>query len=157
MPIGIVLTEWDSTMGTIIRKSFPKSIHLSKDEVNKVLMSHSISKTKQPEIIDLRFQQKIIISFCPKDKIVQLGYSMLIVIFHEDEQSEIAPFKEKLYKQGIHLFSLNYSQRNEYFKQIAYDIFSNKLSRKLLILGTSGVGKTSIKKFSLNPLLQMKY
>ncbi|WP_457557627.1 Rab family GTPase [Candidatus Harpocratesius sp.] len=146
MPIGIVLTEWDSTMGTIIRKSFPKSIHLSKDEVNKILMSHSISKTKQPEIIDLRFQHKIIISFCPKDKIVQLGYSMLIVIFHEDEQSEIPLFKEKLFHQGNHLFSLNYSQRNKYFKQIAYEIFSNKSSRKLLFLGSCGVGKTSIKK-----------
>lgn len=146
MPLGIVLTEWDAAIGTIIKGSFPAQNPLSMGEINKILMSHSISKVKEPEILELRIQNKIILSYCAKEKIASLGYSMILLVFQEDEDKQIKKYKEDLYNHGNFLFNLGKSERLSYFKKLTFDLFSKKSSRKLLFVGTSAVGKTSIKK-----------
>ena len=146
MPIGLGLAEWDTAQGTIMRKIIPKAVSLSMNEINKILMSHSLTKSKEPEIIDFRINHKIIVSYCPKDKLTQLGYVMLIAVFHEDEGAQIPQYKERLFSYGQKLFELSYSERAAYFQEIAYEVFTKKSSRKMLFVGPSAVGKTSIKK-----------
>ncbi|TFH28802.1 MAG: hypothetical protein E4G98_04825, partial [Promethearchaeota archaeon] len=146
MPLGILLTEWDSTLGAVVKAAYPAQHPLSNNEINKILMSHSISKIKEPEILEIHLQGKIILSYCAKDKIATLGYSMILLVFKEEENSTLPAYKENLNFHGMILFNQRAQDRVNYFKQMSFEVFSKKTSRKLLFIGASAVGKTSIKK-----------
>jgi hypothetical protein len=50
MVLGLILTEWDTQVGPLIKARFPNNFQMSKEIINKLLMSHSISKELKAEM-----------------------------------------------------------------------------------------------------------
>ncbi|MHA2001399.1 MAG: GTPase [Promethearchaeota archaeon] len=145
MPKGAVLVDWDNQYGPKVKALAPRNFDISKDAINKLLMSHSISKEKAPEIIELRIGDQIYISFCKKDKILQLGYSMLILVLSEDEQDYVESFRDILAKNGAEIYNFRGFKKIKAFKSFVKEIFAKRSSRKLLFIGPAAVGKSSIR------------
>ncbi len=146
MVLGLLLTEWDTQVGPLIKARFPNNFQVSKEELNKLLMSHSISKELKSEMMELRLKNTIILSYCPKELIPDSGYSMLIIVLDDQEAKLIDDTKNQLERIGEEIFHLSGFNQIKQFHHHASQFFQKKSSRKILFIGSSAVGKTSIKK-----------
>ncbi|UYP47882.1 hypothetical protein NEF87_004167 [Candidatus Lokiarchaeum ossiferum] len=146
MVIGLVLTHWDTQLGPLIMARYPNNFQVSKDEINKILMTHSISKEMTNEIVEIRLKEKIFLSYCPKKQIPVNGYSMMIIVLHLNEELLFDGIKNQLNEIGENLFNRSGNEQIKEFHQYASKFFQKKSSRKILFIGSSAVGKTSIKK-----------
>ncbi|WP_371803453.1 ADP-ribosylation factor-like protein [Candidatus Lokiarchaeum ossiferum] len=146
MVIGLVLTHWDTQLGPLIMARYPNNFQVSKDEINKILMTHSISKEMTNEIIEIRLKEKIFLSYCPKKQIPVNGYSMMIIVLNLNEKLLFDGIKNQLNEIGENLFNRSGNEQIKEFHHYASKFFQKKSSRKILFIGSSAVGKTSIKK-----------
>lgn len=146
MVLGLILTHWDTQLGPIIKARYPKNFQISKEEINKILMTHSISKEMTNELIEIRLKEKIFLSYCPKNQIPISGYSMMIIVLNEHEEMLFKEVKDQLTETGEKLFTHTDRNQIKEFHHYASQFFKKKSSRKILFIGSSAVGKTSIKK-----------
>jgi len=110
-------------------------------------MSHSISRELTPEIIELRMEEKIYLSFCPRDKIPTIGYAMVFLVISSSEENSIHEYKEKMNIFGRDLFNSSGLEKLQHFTSFGQELFRKRTNRKIILVGKSAVGKTSIKKF----------
>lgn len=145
MPLGMVLADWDNQLGPDIKAISPKGFKISQNEINKLLISHSISEKQVPEIIELHTQEHIILSYSCKDKITTKGYGMLILVLANQESQKIQIFKPKLKEIGQRVFDLSGFEKIKTFHDYSRDLLFQESTRKIVIIGPSGVGKSTIK------------
>lgn len=146
MVIGLALISWDETLGSIIDFKYPYHLEISNDLINNLLMSHSIDKNATEELIEIEFNEQIILSYCDKSRIDTQIIELLILIIHEKERVKIDDLKSKLINLAQSVLKQPKELRNDYISINIQDFFKKTLGKKVLILGRAGTGKTSIKK-----------
>ncbi|MHA1698958.1 MAG: ADP-ribosylation factor-like protein [Promethearchaeota archaeon] len=148
MVVGIGVISWDRMIGGILQASYPPDLEISIEMINKIELAHTFNGTsdESEEVIELGFGSNIILSYCDKAKIKDGGYEVLFIIVNKREKFKLESIKSRLSKFGREIFSKLDGERIEYFKKYAVDYFDFKTKKKIIILGRSETGKTSLKK-----------
>ncbi|MHA1335111.1 MAG: ADP-ribosylation factor-like protein [Promethearchaeota archaeon] len=147
MAIGIALFSWDKKFGAVLDAKYPDNFDLSNELINKIYMTHAYEQNSEDkELIEISYNGKIILSYCDKERVKDVGYEILLLILEEDEHEDIQRLKMELTKLASELFKKDKKERREFIFENVDRFFKKKTARKLLILGRAGTGKTTIKK-----------
>lgn len=145
MVLGLALLSWDEILGPVINFKYPKHLSLSNDLVSKILMSHSLNEKNIEELLEIEFNEKIILSYCDKSRIEELGLIGLILIVHQRDKIKLFDLKSKLSKFAQSVLDQPKELQNEFVLANIEQFFKKASEKKVLILGRAGTGKTSIK------------
>ena len=144
---GCVLFSWDQKMGSVVETKYPENLDLKTDLINKIYMTFAYSQDfEKQELIDTSYNDKTIISYCDKTRVAAVGYEIVSIILEEKEKVNIFKLKNQLLEFGKNLFKIEKSERNHYFLENIGVFFGKTTTKKILLLGNAGTGKTSIKK-----------
>ncbi len=147
MILGCVLFSWDQKMGSVVEIKYPENLDLKTDLINKIYMTFAYSQDfEKQELIDTSYNNKTIISYCDKTRVAAVGYEIVSIILEEKEKVNLYKLKNQLLEFGKNLFKIEKSERNQYFLENVRVFFGKTTSKKILLLGKAGTGKTSIKK-----------
>ncbi|MGV9171678.1 MAG: ADP-ribosylation factor-like protein [Promethearchaeia archaeon] len=144
---GLVLLGWDNKIGAVIEYKHPKSLDISNDMINKIYMAHTTDDSEKQEdyLSELDVNNKLILSYCDRSRVSQVGYEILFLISDEREKVTSFALKNKLMEFSQELFNLSDSERKKFIKDNLETFFPKTQERKILLLGRAGIGKTSIK------------
>ena len=155
MVIGIALLSWDQKIGAIIDVKYPEKLVLSNDLINKIYMVLSLSEDfDKEELTETTYKNIDLLSYCDKTRVPEVGYEIITLILEEKEKVNIFKIKSQLLKLGKETFKREKSDRINYFLEKIRMFFESSSTKKILLLGRAGTGKTSIKKIifeGLNP------
>lgn len=147
MSIGIALLRWDIKVGAIVDIKYPKNFEINDDLVNKVYLTHAHKKDfKTDELIEISYDDQIILSYCDKTTSEAFGYELLVLIVHIKEKPILYNIKLQLLDFAKKVFQVPKDQQKEYILENVEIFFKKSSKRKVLLLGRAGTGKTSIKK-----------
>lgn len=147
MTIGLALFKWDSKIGAVLEAQFPKNFNLGFALLNKIYMTHSYAEEmKDEELIEINYEDKIILSYCDKTRIPKFGYEIFIIMLHEKEKPNIFKIKQQILSFVKELFKQPLPSRKEFFLQNTEKFIQKPTAKKILLLGRAGTGKTSINK-----------
>lgn len=145
----MALFSWDQKVGSVLEVKYPESFEFSPNLTNKLYMTHAYNEEfEKDEIIEINFNEKVILSYCDKSRVPKVGYEIIFVIFDEEdkEKADLSKLKAKLRDFGKKAFKHPKEHRKSYFIENKSVFFQKKEARKILILGRAGTGKTTIKK-----------
>ena len=146
MVIGLAIFSWDRKSGAILDVKYPDTLELSESLINKIYMTHAYEQDFDgEELIEINYNEQCILSFCDKTKVAEVGYEILVLIFHEREKFNIYEYKSKLLDFGKEIFQKSKDERNNYLLENKWIFFKKTSAKKILLLGRAGIGKTSIK------------
>ncbi|MHA1293613.1 MAG: hypothetical protein ACTSQJ_13220 [Promethearchaeota archaeon] len=147
MVLGLAVFSWDQKMGPILDYKYPKNLNLSKNLINKIYMTHVYDdNSKGEEIIEVDFENQVLLSYCDKSKVSQIGYEIVVIILNERDKLHVNNLKSKLNSFSKALIKLKKEKRKEFFNKNLSLFFEKSSARKVLLIGRPGTGKTSIKK-----------
>ena len=147
MVLGLAIFTWDQKIGSVLQVKYPKSLDLSSELINKIYMTHAYSdEFEKEELIQVNYQNKIILSYCDKTRVKDVGYEVLIIMLEETEKVNIHQLKKGFTEFGQELFQLPKSEREDYFLENTDEFYRETSAKKILILGRAETGKTTIKK-----------
>lgn len=147
MVIGLALFSWDQKIGSVLDAKYPETLELSESLTNKIYMTHSYSQQiEKEELIEINYEDQIILSYCDKSRVATVGYEILVLIVHEKEKINSYNLKRQLLEFANKVFSSPKIERNNVFLDNVGIFFKKPLAKKILLLGRAGTGKTSIKK-----------
>ncbi|MHA1805306.1 MAG: hypothetical protein ACTSU4_12390 [Promethearchaeota archaeon] len=147
MSSGIALFNWDSKIGAVLELQYPRTFNVDLALLNKIYMTHSYEQVKKDEeLIEISYENKIILSYCDKTRVPDFGYEIVLLMLHEKEKPNLFKIKEHFLKFAKNLFQLSGEERKTFFLQNAEIILPKPSSKKILLLGRAGTGKTSITK-----------
>ena len=144
---GLALFSWDQKEGAILEAKFPNNLEISNSLTNQIYQTHSYDQNfNKEELIEINYNEQIILSYCDKTKVSKVGYEILILLMEEKEKYRTYKLKSQLTEFAHKIFNLSKENRKElFFDEV--DIFFQKSSqKKILLLGRAGTGKTTIKK-----------
>ncbi|MFX1311372.1 MAG: ADP-ribosylation factor-like protein [Promethearchaeota archaeon] len=144
---GLAFFSWDTRMGATLEMKYPLDLELSDDLINKIYMTHSYEEdfTKE-ELIEIAYEDLIILSFCDKSKIAEKGYEIFVMILEERERISLYKLKTKFIDFVKTNLRKSSKDRKKYFIENINIFFDESSSKKFLLLGRAGTGKTTIKK-----------
>ena len=147
MVLGLAFFSWDSKVGSILEAKYPENLELSLNLTHKIFLTHSLKEeyTNQ-EIIEINYDNNVIISFCDKSKVAEKGYEIVFIILEEKEKVKVYQIKSHLIKFSLELFEKSKDERNQYFYDNVGNFFDKITTKKLLLMGRAATGKTSIRK-----------
>ena len=144
---GLAFFSWDTRVGATLEMKYPSDLELSDDLINKIYMTHSYEEAfKKEELIEITFENLMILSFCDKSKVADVGYEIFIMILDIKEKINLYKLKSKFIgfiKETLHKST---DKRKNYFTENIGIFFGEDSSKKFLLLGRAGTGKTTIKK-----------
>ncbi|MHA1413234.1 MAG: hypothetical protein ACTSO4_11535 [Promethearchaeota archaeon] len=144
---GVILFSWDQKIGTIVEVKYPENLVVSQYLANKIFMTFAYSEDYlKEELIEINYENKILLSYCDKTRISQFGYEIITLILDEREHVKLNMFKQLLYDFGKKVFSFDKNERGRYFLDNINILFKESTTKKILLLGRPGTGKTTIKK-----------
>lgn len=144
MTMGLILVGWDQKMGSIIDATYPESFSISRDLINKILMTHTFSQNLEPEFLEMKYSDFIIFSYCDKTKVHRYGYEMVVLIVNQSEESVAFELKNQ-FENVKKLGRTSREKRVQEFLAFARTFFKKRLSKKILLIGLPSTGKTTIK------------
>ena len=101
---GIAFFSWDTKIGSTLELEYPLDFKLSDDLINKIYMTHSYEEEfKKDELIEVSYKDQIILSFCDKSKVAEVGYEIVIIVLDEKEKINLYNLK------SIFIFGPKYS------------------------------------------------
>jgi GTPase SAR1 family protein len=154
MALGLILAEWNNQLGSVIKAISPKGFQISRDILNKVLMTHCISSKDVPEIMEIHVNNQIILSFACKSHLTIVDYGILILVLNETEEPVKNKLKDDLKNIGKKLKTFTGFKKIQEFRSYANKFFEKKYSRKIMLIGPSNVGKTTLKKLFFEGISQ---
>ncbi len=144
---GLAFFSWDTRMGATLEFQYPLDLNLTDDLINKIYMTHSYEEEfKKDEIIEVSYKDQLILSFCDKAKVVEVGYEIVIIILDEKEKIDLYKLKSQFIEFSRELLQKAKSDRKKYFIEKINIFLGESLSKKVLVIGRAGTGKTTIKK-----------
>ncbi len=144
---GIAFFSWDTRMGATLELKYPLDLKLTDDLINKIYMTHSYEEEfKKDEIIEVSYKDQLILSFCDKAKVAEVGYEIVIIILDEKEKIDLYKLKSQFIEFSRELLKKAKSDRKKYFIEKINIFLGESLSKKVLVIGRAGTGKTTIKK-----------
>jgi hypothetical protein len=147
MVLAAFLFGWDPKMGSIIEVKYPENASLSNDLINKIYMTFAYSEDyKTEELIETTYNNHTVLSYCDKTRVPKVGYEIISLILEEKDKINMFKYKNLILDLGKKLFKVEKSNRNQIFLENVSDFFEQTSSKKILLLGRAGTGKTSIKK-----------
>ena len=147
MVIGLALFSWDQKKGSVLDVKYPKTFELSDSLINKIYMTHAYSQDfEKEELIEIKYEDQVIFSFCDKTRVPDVGYEIIILINHEKEKINSYNIKRYLINFAKKVFMSSISERNKVFVENAAIFFKKSSAKKILLLGRASTGKTTIKK-----------
>ncbi len=147
MSIGLALFNWDYKIGAILEVQYPNTFNIGITLLNKIYMTHSYGEKKDSEeLIEINYEDKIILSYCDKARVPKFGYEILILMLHEKEKPNLFTLKRVLLNFAKNLFQHDRESRKVFFLQNADKFVPKSTAKKLLLLGRAETGKTTIKK-----------
>ncbi len=146
MPLGLILVGWDNKIGSVIDATYPQDFSISREIINKILMTHGFSNKLEPELLEIKYINYIVFSYCDKTKVSRFGYEMVMLILDKKEEHSVYDLK-KLFQKGVEkLGRTTRDKRIKEFQIFAKSFFQKRLSKKILLIGLPSTGKTTIKK-----------
>jgi len=146
MVLGSVLLSWDTKLGAIIEVQHPDNFELSNSLLQKVFITHSFKEIYQEqELIQVDYDNQIILSFCDKSKVPEVGYEIVFLILEDREKTKIYKIKTQFIEFARKVFQKSKTKRNQYFSENIITFFEETSEKKILLLGRAATGKTSIK------------
>ncbi|MHA1725743.1 MAG: GTPase [Promethearchaeota archaeon] len=144
---GVALFNWDYKIGAVLEIQFPQSFNVDLMLLNKIYMTHSYEEGyKNEELIEISYEDKIILTYCDKTRVPTHGYEILLLMLPEKEKPNIFKIKEQFLKFSKNLFRFSREERKKFFLQNAKSLLPKPSAKKIVLLGRAGTGKTSIKK-----------
>jgi hypothetical protein len=144
---GLAFFSWDTRLGATLELEYPSDLKLTEDLINKIYMTHSYEEDfKKDELIEVSYKDQLILSYCDKSRVAQFGYEIVIAILAEKEKLDLYKLKIKFIKFAKELLSKPRGERKEFFRKEISIFLNQESSRKILIIGRAGTGKTTIKK-----------
>ncbi len=144
---GLAFFSWDRKMGATLELKYPLELKLTDDLINKIYMTHSYEEDfKKSELIEVTYKDQIILSFCDKSKVAEIGYEIILIILNEKEKINLYTLKSEFIEFARKFLEKSKDERTEYFQEKIDIFFYESSTQKLLIIGRAGTGKTSIKK-----------
>ena len=144
---GLAFFTWNTKVGAELEVEYPLDLKLSDDLINKIYMTHSYEEDfKRDELIEISYQDQTILSFCDKAKVIEVGYEIVILILDEKEKIDLFKLKSKFIEFSRKLLQNSKDKRNKYFIENINYFFDESTTKKLLVIGRAGTGKTTIKK-----------
>jgi hypothetical protein len=143
---GLAILGWDQKIGSVLEAKYPESLEISSNLTNKIYMTHAYDEDfKNEELIEVKYKEKTILSYCDKARISKFGYEILILILEETEKDNLYNLRNQMISFGNSIFSKPKEERKDYFLKNVEKFFKKPSARKVLILGRPGTGKSSIK------------
>ena len=147
MVVGIALFSWDQKIGGVIDVKFPEKLDLTNDIINKIYMTFAYSENfEKEELIETSYNNQTILSYCDKTRVSNVGYEIVTLILEEKEKVNIFKIKTQLLKFSKEIFKKDKDDRKQFFLDNIESFFEKSSTKKILLLGRAGTGKTSIKK-----------
>jgi len=144
---GIAFFSWNMKMGATLEVKYPLNLELTDDLINKIYMTHSYEEDlKKDELIEITYKDKIILSFCDKSKVADVGYEIFIIILDEKEKLDLYTIKSKLINFAKRTLQKSPEERKKYFLEKISTFIEDSSTKKILFIGRPGTGKSSIKK-----------
>ena len=144
---GLAFFSWDTKMGATLELKYPLDLNLTDDLINKIYMTHSYEEEfKKDEIIEVSYKDQLILSFCDKAKVVEVGYEIVIIILDEKEKIDLYKLKSQFIEFSRVLLQKTKSDRKKYFIEKISIFLGESSSKKVLVIGRAGTGKSTIKK-----------
>ncbi len=147
MVLGLVIFSWDRKLGPVIDMKYPLDFHVSNDLINKIYITFTYSDDIQrEELVETSITDFSILSYCDKSKISKEGYEIVSIILEEKDKLNIHKIRSNLTNFSREIFQIEKEKRKSYFNKNLEIFFKKAATRKILLLGRAGTGKTSIKK-----------
>jgi len=147
MVVGIALFSWDQKIGGVIDVKFPEKLDLTNDIINKIYMTFAYSENfEKVELIETSYNNQTILSYCDKTRVSNVGYEIVTLVLEEKEKVNIFKIKTQLLKFSKEIFKKDKDDRKQFFLDNIESFFEKSSTKKILLLGRAGTGKTSIKK-----------
>lgn len=144
---GLAFFSWDIKMGATLELQYPLDLNLTDDLINKIYMTHSYEEEfKKDELIEVPYKDQLILSFCDKAKVAEVGYEIVIIILDEKEKIDIYKMKSQFIEFARELLQKSKSDRKKYFIEKISIFLGESSSKKVLVIGRAGTGKSTIKK-----------
>jgi len=145
---GLILVGWDDSIGCVVDATYPQTFLISHEIINKILMTHQFSTESEPELLEIKYKNYIIFSYCDKRNIPEHGHEMVMLVLDQHEEKYVNLYSlRKLLMEHISEFeSGERSNRVQNFYDFAKKFYQKRSSKKVLIIGPPSSGKTSIKK-----------
>ncbi|MHA1793427.1 MAG: ADP-ribosylation factor-like protein [Promethearchaeota archaeon] len=145
---AIILYSWDNKYGALVDFKYPYYYEVPQQVIIKVYLSHSLDSDEENfgKIGLIEHDNKIYLSFCNENEIINGKYEILLLIFQERYKLKIEKLKSLLVEFGRNTFNKAPHERTLYILSNINSYFETIKEKKILILGHTGSGKTSIKK-----------
>ncbi|MFX1594139.1 MAG: ADP-ribosylation factor-like protein [Promethearchaeota archaeon] len=144
---GLAFFSWDTKMGATLEMEYPPDLKLTDNLIHKIYMTHSYEEEfKKDELIEISYKDQIILSFCDKTKVAKVGYEVVLIIVDEKEKIDLYNLKFKFIDFARELLEKSKDERKRFFIEKISSFLDESTSRKILIIGRAGTGKTTIKK-----------
>ncbi len=148
MPLGLLLAGWDDSIGCVVDATYPQSFLISHEIINKILMTHQFSTEVEPELLEIKYKNYIILSYCDKRNIPKYGHELVILVLdrHEEKHVNLYQLRQLLMEHISEFQSGKREDRIEDFANFAKKFYQKRSAKKILLLGPPNSGKTSIKR-----------
>ena len=144
---GLAFFSWDIKMGSTLELEYPLDLKLTDDLINKIYMTHSYEEEfKKDELIEIAYKDQIILSYCDKAKVADVGYEIVLIILDQKEKIDLYSLKSEFVEFARELLKKSIDDRKKYFIEKIGKFLDESSSKKLLVIGRAGTGKTTIKK-----------
>jgi len=135
-------------MGATYDFTYPENFILNFDTLNKIYLAHAM-KTENfdtEELLELNLQDKIILSYCNKNQVKEVGYEILVLFLYENEKLQLETFKKDFLCFARDTIAKPKNERTDFILKNLKIFFKEVSHKKILVLGRAGTGKSSIKK-----------
>ncbi|MFX1364390.1 MAG: GTPase [Promethearchaeota archaeon] len=144
---GLAFFSWDTKMGATLELKYPLELKLTDELINKIYMTHSYEDDfKKGELIEITYKDNIILSYCDKSKVSEIGYEIILIILEEKEKINLYNQKSEFIKFARKFLGKSEDDKKKYFQEKIDTFFIKSSAKKILIIGRPGTGKTTIKK-----------
>ncbi len=149
MPIGLAFINLRINLETneikgILEASYPEEFNISRALINKVSDALPENISIKPKTYIFNYNNKIILTL--SSKINSENIEVILIIIDHAESKKVDEFRNLMTELADSFYSKSKIDRVLEFDEYAKQFFTEKSSKKLLIIGFPGAGKTCIKK-----------
>ena len=83
---GLILVGWDDSIGCVVDATYPQTFLISHEIINKILMTHQFSTEVEPELLEIKYKNDIIFSYCDKRNIPEFGHEMVMLVLDQHQE-----------------------------------------------------------------------
>lgn len=149
MSFCLILLNWKKERGIKIDFTYPESVNLTKDIIDKIYATHTFlqDETKNEEFIEIDYGDQIIMSYFKKSIDPEEEHELFIFLTLAIEKQEYFNLKSKVIFFARNVFNISKEERKDYvINNIEAEFSKETQKKKILILGRANTGKSSIKK-----------